>query len=413
MSTKKPTVAIVYSWEDESHKKWVHNLATRLRRDGVNVTLDRPDVALGDQIPEFMEKAIRENQFVVIICTPLYKQRSDSRMGGVGYEVDLMTAEMLNERNQRKFIPVLRSGEWDESAPSWLKGKLSVDLSGDPYSEEKYRKLLDTLLGNRPIAPPIGEPNRPSHIDLKPFRVAGYNRWKELTACLRDDSPACFPKGYYEMSFALVGAKPVTGSPKLEQFLKAASKANQAGWHPFWFDTHKERAPRRHPDFIEAWLGKQVYRGELLRTTDSDYWRASTDGKLYTISGYMEDDEPEFNGSILFSEPIHNLAEGILYACRLASHFEGVERLVIFSRFTGLNERCLKRYVFRRTVRRVPNSTAHTEKIDLCGETTLEEVRDNLAEVVYEILGSLYELFNYDGLSSNEVQSILKERGLV
>ncbi len=105
-----------------------------------------------------MERAIRDNQFVVIVCTPRYKQRSDAREGGVGYEGDIMTAEVMTSHNPRKFIPVLRSGSWFEAAPSWLRGKYYVNLVGDPYSERDYEDLVRTLLGIRETAPPIGKP---------------------------------------------------------------------------------------------------------------------------------------------------------------------------------------------------------------------------------------------------------------
>ena len=38
---KHPTAFISYSWDDESHKSWVKELAARLRKDGVDVKLDR------------------------------------------------------------------------------------------------------------------------------------------------------------------------------------------------------------------------------------------------------------------------------------------------------------------------------------------------------------------------------------
>ena len=104
-----PPIFISYSWDNEIHKEWVRSLAGRLRKDGVNVTLDRWHTAPGDKLPAFMERAIRDNRFIVIICTPRYKSRSDERLGGVGYEGDIMTAEVMIKQNNRKFIPVLRS----------------------------------------------------------------------------------------------------------------------------------------------------------------------------------------------------------------------------------------------------------------------------------------------------------------
>lgn len=149
---------ISYSWDDDAHSEWVRKLATRLREDGVDVSIDRWATVPGDQLPQFMERAIRENEFVVIVCTLRYKRRSDDREGGVGYEGDIMTAEAMTLHNQRKFIPVLRSGDWKQAAPSWLLGKYYINLTGDPYSERDYEDLVRTLLGIRETAPPIGKP---------------------------------------------------------------------------------------------------------------------------------------------------------------------------------------------------------------------------------------------------------------
>lgn len=156
-ATSHPTAFISYSWDNEKHKKWVRALAARLRHDAVDAKLDQWETLPGDQLPQFMESAVSQNQFVLIICTPRYKERSDSRKGGVGYEGDIMTGEVLTTRNQRKFIPILRRGTWIEAAPVSLVAKRYVDLSEDPYSESEYEDLLTTLLGTREVAPPVGQ----------------------------------------------------------------------------------------------------------------------------------------------------------------------------------------------------------------------------------------------------------------
>ena len=106
-----PKVFVSYAWESDALKVWVKEFATRLRRDGVETKLDQWHVVPGDQLPAFMEEAIRENDFVLIVCTPEYKKKSEGRRGGVGYEGDIMTAEVLQKQNHRKFIPVLREGD--------------------------------------------------------------------------------------------------------------------------------------------------------------------------------------------------------------------------------------------------------------------------------------------------------------
>ena len=149
-----PRIFISYSWDSESHKNWVAKLATVLRSDGVDTTLDQWHAIPGDQLPAFMEKEIRENDYVLVICTPDYRLKSDGRRGGVGYEGDLMTAEVHTQRNHRKFIPILARGIWTNSAPSWLKGKYYVDLSTTEKYETNYSDLMATLLGTR-AAPPL------------------------------------------------------------------------------------------------------------------------------------------------------------------------------------------------------------------------------------------------------------------
>jgi hypothetical protein len=155
--TKYPSAFLSYAWENDTHKDWVRNLAVRLRADGINIMLDQWETAPGDQLPEFMERSVRENDFVLIVCTPKYKLKSDERSGGVGYEGDIMTGELFATRNRRKFIPILRIGTWQYSAPSWLLGTYYVDLRGDPYSETHFRDLTATLLKQRPSPPQIGE----------------------------------------------------------------------------------------------------------------------------------------------------------------------------------------------------------------------------------------------------------------
>ncbi|MEI8226507.1 MAG: toll/interleukin-1 receptor domain-containing protein [Bacteroidota bacterium] len=155
IKSRIPKVFISYSWDDKTHKKWVKDLAKRLRSDGVETILDQWHTVPGDQMPEFMEKAIRKNDFVLIVCTPRYKRKSDNREGGVGYEGDIMTAEVLTTKNHRKFIPILRGEEWSSSSPSWLSGASYIDLQGNPYDQEEYNELCATFHNRREEPPPV------------------------------------------------------------------------------------------------------------------------------------------------------------------------------------------------------------------------------------------------------------------
>jgi hypothetical protein len=156
LGNKAPKAFISYSWNDDAHKEWVKSLATRLRADGVDVTLDQWSMVPGDRLPVFMETAIRNNSYVLIVCTPKYKHKSDNRTGGAGYEGDIMTGEVFSHGNHRKFIPILREGDRMTAIPTWLNGKYDIDLRGSPYSEQSYSDLLISLHSLREQAPPVG-----------------------------------------------------------------------------------------------------------------------------------------------------------------------------------------------------------------------------------------------------------------
>jgi TIR domain len=157
-----PQVFLSYSWDSDEHREWVKRFATSLRSDGVNAILDRWHAVPGDQLPEFMENAVGNSDYVLTICTERYRKKSDDRTGGVGYEGDIMTSEVFTLGNRIKFIPVLRGATWTDCAPRWLRGSFYIDLRGDPYDEANYRDLLDVLHRRRETAPPIGPESSPA-----------------------------------------------------------------------------------------------------------------------------------------------------------------------------------------------------------------------------------------------------------
>lgn len=175
-----PRAFVSYSWDDDSHKKWVADLAAALRADGVETILDQWHAVPGDPLPAFMEKEIRENDYVLIICTPNYRLKSNDRKGGVGYEGYIMTAEVYGQGNHRKFIPILARGTWENSAPSWLQPKFYVDLSTREQYARNYPDLTATLLGTRPTAPPVRQSLQPVHrksmakqLEEDPIKITG------------------------------------------------------------------------------------------------------------------------------------------------------------------------------------------------------------------------------------------------
>ena len=152
-----PTAFISYSWDSSDHQEWVLQIAEKLTRDGVKVILDRWHLGPGGDRAQFMESGVRDSDFVLVICTPEYSKKATARVGGVGYEAMIITAELARQILQRKFIPVLRSGEWGPmSQPLWIESKLGVDLRGGTYREDEYERLLRCYTASSSSRPRLG-----------------------------------------------------------------------------------------------------------------------------------------------------------------------------------------------------------------------------------------------------------------
>ena len=152
-----PTAFVSYSWDSDAHKVWVRQFAERLLSQGVKVILDQWELTAGGDRTHFMESNIIASDFVLIVCTPVYATKANKRDGGVGYEAMIITSQLAQRILQDKFIPVLRLGNFDDSAvPIWLQAKIGVDLRGDPYDQKQYDILLKALHKANEVAPPIG-----------------------------------------------------------------------------------------------------------------------------------------------------------------------------------------------------------------------------------------------------------------
>lgn len=159
---KHPVVFISDSWEDREHKEWALKLVDRLINDGVDAHIDRYELSLGDRLPRFMEQEITKADYVLIICTPNYKEKADNRKSGVGYEGHIISQELMENHNERKFIPLIRKGGVSESFPIYLSGKLGINFKDDSEFEENYKDLLATLYGEKE-KPKLG--NIPTYIN--------------------------------------------------------------------------------------------------------------------------------------------------------------------------------------------------------------------------------------------------------
>ena len=179
--------------------------------------------------------------------------------------------------------------------------------------------------------------SRPSVLeDLQDYSTAAHDRWKELVLNAPDDSPVKFSHGYYEMAFSLVGATPMNGFDELQNRLSIARQIKLSGWTPFLDIQRSELRPYPFDVFVEAWLGRPYYRQTSGDPHICDFWRASLDGKLYTIHGYLEDRRDSTPGRAFYIPlPIWRIGEGLLFASRFAETFEEVDQIALHCRFMG------------------------------------------------------------------------------
>jgi len=286
-----PRVFISYSWDGEDHKAWVKELAARLRANGVGITLDEWEVKPATRLPHFMENAVRENDFVLIVCTEAYRKKADERTGGVGYEDAIITGEILELGNQEKFIPLLRAGAWPGSRPSWLAGANYLDFRGSPYKESAYVRLLDTVFGLLPEAPPLGSRVPGWGLDLQ---YSNHEFGVLLRVCNRREVTATCSVTLQGMDKALgspASLKRVTLSPVPLAIAEPVNPSDCSSWMPLVLTTKTDRSelkieskdPRVPPVFLREggiWRVRIAVVADKVGSDVFSVWLSWTPGKV-------------------------------------------------------------------------------------------------------------------------------------
>lgn len=142
-----PKIFISYSHDNEEHKYWVYKLASRLVESGVETVLDQWDLQLGSNLTRFMEKGLTNSDRVLVVCTDNYNKKSNEGMGGVGYEKNILTAEIFADQDTTKFIPCIRAVTTTLKTPICLGGRTYIDFSNDEKLEVSLTALLHELFG--------------------------------------------------------------------------------------------------------------------------------------------------------------------------------------------------------------------------------------------------------------------------
>lgn len=151
-----PKVFVSYSHDSIEHKKWIMELAIRLRNNGIDAIIDQWELKPGDDLPHFMETQLASADKVLMVCSEKYVDKANTGTGGVGYEKMIITSNLLQNIDQNKVIPLIKQSS-TKNLPTFLKSKLYIDFSRADDHEFAFDELLRTI-HNSPVfkKPPVG-----------------------------------------------------------------------------------------------------------------------------------------------------------------------------------------------------------------------------------------------------------------
>ncbi len=156
-----PKVFISYSHDSLEHKKWVNELGTRLRNNGIDAILDQWELLPGDDLPYFMETHLANADKILMVCTENYVSKANEGKGGVGYEKMVITSNLLKSIDENKVIPIVRQTA-SSIIPTFLKSKYYLNFSNNKDFEFGFDELIRTIhqspllkkpeIGNNPFS---------------------------------------------------------------------------------------------------------------------------------------------------------------------------------------------------------------------------------------------------------------------
>lgn len=147
--TEIPKIFISYSWTNPDHEDWVISLAERLVSDGVDVIIDKWNLKEGQDKFSFMETMVKSDDIgkVLIILDKKYSEKAEKRAGGVGTETQIISPKIYADVSQEKFIPIVTEKDeiGEPFVPTYLRGRIYIDLSEQEQFEENYESLLRNI----------------------------------------------------------------------------------------------------------------------------------------------------------------------------------------------------------------------------------------------------------------------------
>ena len=142
---QKKKVFISYSHDSKEHLERVVKLSERLRKDGIEATIDQYEQSPEEGWLRWMERQVRESDSVLVVCTERYLRKAEDpdEGSGVAWESMLSHQEIYKTRRNRKFIPVVFGRADRMHVPEPLRAYTIHDLGAEEGYELLYRQITD------------------------------------------------------------------------------------------------------------------------------------------------------------------------------------------------------------------------------------------------------------------------------
>ena len=316
------------SHDSDEHKAWVLRFATDLHTAGIDAILDQWDLAPGQDIVAFMTDGITRSLRVILVCTDMYVDKAEAGSGGVGYERLIVTRELVDKIDTKKFLPVVRANPTARKIPAFLGPRLYVDMSSDSDYSATLEQIVREIHGAPSIVkPPLGKNPFGGSVPMatSPARVVGPSGLTPSGQALLDDdwftkNSATGAKGLrdlklngsMELRFAL--HDPIAKSQI--ELLNAVrrSEIKTFGWPiGVLLENREEFKPRPIADGIVAEVA--ITQGLMSDRPSYDLWSLRSSGDFYLLQSLFEDQRSE--SKLFFDSRVVRVTESLMFCANL------------------------------------------------------------------------------------------------
>lgn len=196
--SENPKVFISYSHQGREYEEKVFEFANRLRREGIDASIDLYEEAPKEGWPRWMENQIRWADYVIVLVSKSYYDKCYSQDSGKGihWEVNIVY-QLLYDSNceTTKFIPAFFDKDDEAYIPTPLKSYTYYNISDEEQFDKLYWRLRGVSQYKKPELGklrPLEPKKQKTHMYLTtPIDVDKWNaaKWKGMLYCFRVNEP--------------------------------------------------------------------------------------------------------------------------------------------------------------------------------------------------------------------------------